>query len=195
MNRTSGNNAIKNSNLCDDVRFEVCGNKNVKTRTVKFTSTKRLRTVKVSPKINEQRIKAERHIQKKMARKRFLKFSVCIVVIGIVAISFIGILSQYANILKMHQSNIAIEQKIKEANIESGQIREELVKVIDPNMIRKTAINEYGMREPSKSQKIKVEIPNGDKVIFNNSNVTVDNLDDDYDKLFQNLEGFFKTMR
>ena len=97
MNRTSGNNAIKNSNLCDDVRFEVCGNKNVKTRTVKFTSTKRLRTVKVSPKINEQRIKAERHIQKKMARKRFLKFSVCIVVIGIVAISFIGILSQYAN--------------------------------------------------------------------------------------------------
>ena len=51
------------------------------------------------------------------------------------------------------------------------------------------------MREPAETQKLSVSVPNGDRVILA---AEVTETQDDYDldnRLFENLEGFFKTMR
>ncbi|MFA7205709.1 MAG: hypothetical protein WC102_05180, partial [Saccharofermentanales bacterium] len=111
------------------------------------------------------------------------------------ALAFTGVLSRYGKILVMNYSNVRIEREIRQINIETGNIREEFVKAVDPVKLRETAINELGMREPAASQKLLVSIPNGDRIVLGGGSAEETSNTNETDKLFDNLEGFFKTMR
>ena len=200
MYATSGNNAVKNydhpymRSCSGDVRYGICGSqsKSHKAKVIPVGKTKRIKIRKE----HQQMIAAsERAIQNKYARRRLMNTAAVIMLICATALAFTGVLSRYGKILVMNYSNVRIEREIRQINIETGNIREEFVKAVDPVKLRETAINELGMREPAASQKLLVSIPNGDRIVLGGGSAEETSNTNETDKLFDNLEGFFKTMR
>ncbi len=200
MYATSGNNAYKAAlqpeiRICrNDLTYGVCGNTRSggPVKTVSASGTRRIRIVKEDVKAMAA---SEHAIQKKYSRRRSAFCAVVILLISLTALTYIGILQRNAAILEMNYANVRIEREIKQIGVESGNIREEFVKVVDPVKLRQQAIEELGMREPASVQMMSVSVPNGDRIIYDAASPLNSGDNDIYGNLFEDLEGFFKTMR
>lgn len=197
---SSGNNAYKKdfnrpeAGCRNSVVFGECGITHDKSK-AKVSPRRETRRLVIHREAAVRIAAAEHAVQKKYARRRFLNYVSVVLIIAAVTFAYIGILNRSGRILEMNYSNVRLEREIKQVNIESGNIREEFVKTVDPSYLRSAAINDLGMREPAQAQKLTVSIPNGDRVILA---AEVPETEDDVgldSKLFENLEGFFKTMR
>ncbi len=197
---TSGNNAYKKdlnrpeAGCRNSAVFGECGITPDKSK-AKVSPRRKTRRLVIHREAAVRIAAAEHAVQKKYARRRFLNYVSVVLIIAAVTLAYIGILNRSGRILEMNYANVRLEREIRQVNIESGNIREEFVKTVDPAYLRSAAINDLGMREPAQAQKLTVSVPNGDRVILA---AEVPETKDDYgldSRLFENLEGFFKTMR
>lgn len=134
-------------------------------------------------------------VHRKFSKDRNKNFLMYLFAISFAALVFTGILYRQAQIMEMNYQNVRLENEINQVKTESERIKEEFVDAVDLSSIRKIAIEELGMREPASSQIVSVTIPAGDRVVIDTagSGNGTDNVD--LDNMFDNLEGFFKTMR
>jgi len=141
-------------------------------------------------------LEEERKIRNKYARLITRRFAITLIVISILSLSLLGIATRYAQILQQNYENIRLENQIKALNDEISTMKESFAKNVDPQEIRTRAIMELGMRQPAVAQKRRVTIPAGDKIVLDTGTIvsTAPDMDSD-DILFENLAGFFKTIR
>ena len=197
---TSGNNACKEHINTDiracrnDLTYGVCGCSSAKPM-IKASSHKKTKRVRIKNEDAQMLAAAELAIQKKYARRRFMYISAVVALIALTTLTYTGILQRNAAILELNYANVRLEGEIKQISAESGEIREEFVKTVDPVKLRQTAIDELGMREPAAVQMLSVSVPNGDRVIYDATSPEKAKSEDLYSNLFEDLEGFFKTMR
>ncbi|MHB8963190.1 MAG: hypothetical protein ACYC5K_08570 [Saccharofermentanales bacterium] len=137
----------------------------------------------------------EHKIQRKFNKSRSHHFLMYLAAISFAALVFTGILYRQAQIMEMNYLNVKLEREISQVKTETERIKEEFVDTVDLSSIRRIAIEELGMREPASSQIVSVTIPAGDRVVIETSDTGSDAVDVDLDNMFDNLEGFFKTMR
>ena len=148
-----------------------------------------------SPDGRNRLVSEEHKVHRKYNKSRSHHFLMYLAAISFAALVFTGILYRQAQIMEMNYQNVKLEREIRQVRTETERIKEEFVGAVDLSSIRRIAIEELGMREPASSQIVSVTIPAGDRVVIDTSDVGSDAVDVDLDNMFDNLEGFFKTMR
>ncbi len=141
----------------------------------------------------EDRISAVFHHQ--MSRQRIGRIFICVLAVSIVTAVFAGILYRSATILEMNYANVKIENEIKTLDKEVNQLKEELSKKTDLNLIRTLAMDRLGMQDPGQKQIVQVSIPVGDRMIIEGDIQGTTGEDTQLSNAMNNIEGFFKTIR
>ena len=182
MHMTSGNNAYKT--VYDDAP----GHDDAQAR------PRRPAGIPFDADVRRQLARHEVKVHRHHSRNRIARFLMYLAAISFVALVFTGILLRQAQIMEMNYQNVRLERDISRLRTETESIKEEFVKSVDPAVIRRIAVEELGMREPATAQIVYVTIPAGDKVVVDFSD-DIGDLDADLEGMFDNVEGFFKTMR
>lgn len=140
-------------------------------------------------------IAQENQVQRRFSKSRNHHFLMYLAAVAFAALVFTGILYRQTQIMEMNYQNVKLEREISQVRTETERIKEEFVDTVDLSAIRRIAIEELGMRVPASSQVVTVSIPAGDRVVIDTEGSGSDAGDADLDNMFDNLEGFFKTMR
>jgi len=141
----------------------------------------------------QERIAVNFH--KQIARQRLGQIFGVICAASIIAITFAGILYQYSRIMELNYANVSIEREIKQIAKDDNQLKEELAKKTDLILIRTLAVERLGLQDPGIKQIVNVSIPVSDRVIIENNDSNVRGDDAILSNAFNNIEGFFKTIR
>ncbi len=203
MNGISGNNALKRdvsvargdkpASVC---RVGYCGprSRELPTAALKCAVTgKKPSGIPYGKERKRELAEAEKLVRRKYGKKRSRYFLMYFASISFCALVFTGILFRQAQIMEMNYQNVRLEREINRIRTDTESIREEFAGTADMSLIRKIAAEELGMRKPASSQIITVVIPKGDRVILSSQDTGADIAD--LDSMFENVEGFFKTMR
>lgn len=134
-------------------------------------------------------------LHKQMARKRIGAIVTCIIIVMTLSAAFAGILYRSSKIMEMNYANVKIEREIDRLSKENDQLIEIMSKKTDLKIIRTSAIEKLGMQDPGQHQIVNVSIPVSDRVIIDSSVNKVSNDETQLSNAFNNIEGFFKTIR
>ncbi len=141
----------------------------------------------------ETRIAERFHHQ--MARQRIGAIFAVIIVVAFVAVTFAGILYRSSQILEMNYANVKLEREIKNIVKDNNQLMETMSKKTDLNLIRSLAIKRLSMQDPAQKQVVHVMIPVSDRIIIDKENQNINGDSTQLVNAFNNIEGFFKTIR
>ncbi len=151
------------------------------------------RRIPLQTQSGEERITASFHHD--MARQRMGRIFACIATVSVLTAAFAGILYRNSKILEMNYANVTIEREIKQIEKEENQLKEELSKKTDLNLIRSLAIEKLGMQDPGQKQISLVAIPEGDQMILERGAKGMNGENTQLSSALTNIEGFFKTIR
>lgn len=138
---------------------------------------------------------AVKQLHSRMTRQRIALYAPVFLAIIIVALAFSGILVRNSDILKLNYANVTLEKQIALYENETKQIREELAKKTDLKVVRAIAVDRLRMQDPGQKQIVKVIIPQTDSLVMNDENGAAETKDIQMGNIYNNIEGFFKTVR
>ncbi len=141
----------------------------------------------------EERVAAAYHRQ--AAKQRAGRIAAVVFATTLLAAVFSGVLYRNSQILEMNYANVKIEKEIARIEKEENQIKEELSKKTDLNVIRTLAIERLGMQDPGQRQIVQVTVPEGDRLILGSENEDAAGENAQLSSVLTNIEGFFKTIR
>lgn len=113
--------------------------------------------------IQERRIA---RIKKQSLINRRKKIALWVVCIGLVSIIFGGLMVRQANIYEQNFANTALRRKIQVQKEENTDLQNRLVSKSDSAYIEKEALRLFGLRRPSQMQRVVVELPTSDSLVF-----------------------------
>jgi hypothetical protein len=147
--------------------------------------------------VNEKRSEeiVIKQLHSKMTKERVGFYAPTFLAIIIVALAFSGILVRSSDILKLNYANVTLEKQIAQYENETKQIREELAKKTDLKVVRTIAVDRLRMQDPGQKQIVNVIIPQTDSLILNNESDAAESKDVQMGNIYNNIEGFFKTVR
>lgn len=134
-------------------------------------------------------------LHRQMAKQRIGQIFACILAVSIISAVFAGILYRNSNILEQNYANIKIEREIKRIYMENDQLKEEMAKKTDLALIRKMAVSRMGMQDPGLHQIVRVSIPVSDRIVIEADGKDVEDADTALNNTFNNIEGYFRTIR
>lgn len=137
---------------------------------------------------------AKQHIDRQLAFRRFKALAAMVMVIALVAGVYGIIVFRQAMILEANFENLRIERTITKLEQESNQISESLAQKTNLDLIRRKAIEDLGLQDPARSQVINVYLPDTDRVVFASANAGAADQEAYLNNIFDNVEGFFKTL-
>lgn len=138
---------------------------------------------------------AIKQLHSRMTMQRVGFYAPVYIAIVIIALAFSGILVRNSDILKLNYANVTLEKQIAQYENETKQIREELAKRTDLKVVRAIAVDRLRMQDPGQKQIVKVIIPQTDSLVLNDDTVTAESKDAQMGNIYNNIEGFFKTVR
>lgn len=133
--------------------------------------------------------------QRQMARQRAGRIFGVACAITMIAAIFSGILIRNSRILEMNYANVKIQKEINTLETKTTQLKEELAKKTDLDVIRSLAVSTLGMQDPGQKQIVRVEIPVSDQMIVESSETADAGKEAELSNALTNIEGFFKTIR
>lgn len=107
-----------------------------------------------------------------LERAKSIAFYVSIIVAALLIMSFV--MYRQAKIVEQNFAVTRLKKQIEEVGAENTQSREELLSGLDLNKVKSQAYILYGLREPAQAQRIRINLPEVDRVIRYSEDATGD---------------------
>lgn len=115
--------------------------------------------------LQEQRAKYLR-LKKRSQANRRRKLLMAGLVVGLVTFIFAGLMVRQAKIYEQNFANTAVRRQISEQQEINGDLQNRLVSKSDSGYIEKEALRLFGLRRPSQLQRVVVDLPPSDNLVF-----------------------------
>ncbi|MDO5015551.1 MAG: hypothetical protein Q4E09_00835 [Eubacteriales bacterium] len=131
--------------------------------------------------------------QKRLALERRQKIRRVLGCLVIVSLVFGGLMTRQAKIYEQNFSNTAMRRQIEEQKEDNSELQNRLLSKSENSYIEKEALRLFGLRRPSQMQRVVVDLPPSDNLIFYEHKGTKTDSEQSISNNYQVLEAYMKA--
>lgn len=131
--------------------------------------------------------------QKRLAMERRQKIRRVLGCLAIVSLIFGGLMTRQAKIYEQNFNNTAMRRQIEEQKEANSELQNRLLSKSENSYIEKEALRLFGLRRPSQMQRVVVDLPPSDNLIFYEHKGAKTDSEQSISNNYQVLEAYMKA--
>lgn len=132
-------------------------------------------------------------VRKQLALERRQKIFRVLGCLAVVSLIFAGLMTRQAKIYEQNFSNTAMRRQIEEQKEANSELQNRLLSKSENSYIEQEALRLFGLRRPSQMQRVVVDLPPSDNLIFYEQNAGKKDGEQSISNNYQVLEAYMKA--